>query len=255
MTFETKDGGKIPISLSGSVMRDEHGIEQGVVCVGHDLTNRKQTEEQLKATLLEKEALLMEVHHRVKNNLQVISSLLKFQSEYVMDEKVLEMFNESQGRIKSIALVHEKLYRSADLAKVDSSEYIRDLVWQSFRLHQVQSSASDLEMSIEDGIALGLDVAIPCGLIINELVSNALRHAFTENGEGGIFVALHSQGDQLILTVSDNGVGLPQDLDYQNAQSLGLQLVNTLVEQLDGTMEINTGGEGTAFRITFAQSR
>ena len=253
VTFETKDAVKIPVSLSGSVMRDEHGgIEQGIVCVGHDLTNRKQTEEQLKATLHEKEALLMEVHHRVKNNLQVISSLLKFQSEYITDGRVLQMFNESQGRIKSIALVHEKLYRSSDLARIDSEEYIRDLVTQLFRLHQARSSTAVLDMSI-DNVPLDLDIAIPCGLIINELISNALKHAFPENGGGRVCVDFHLQGDWLVLTVSDTGIGLPDDLDYQAAQSLGLQLVDTLVEQLDGTMEVDSGKEGTIFRITFAR--
>ncbi|MBN1814580.1 MAG: PAS domain S-box protein [Anaerolineae bacterium] len=252
VTFETKDAVRIPISLSGSVMRDEHGVEQGIVCVGHDLTNRKQTEEQLKTTLLEKEALLMEVHHRVKNNLQVISSLLKFQSEYITDSRVFQMFNESQGRIKSIALVHEKLYRSPDLARIDSGEYIRDLVAQLFRLHQARSSTAVLEMSIDD-VPLDLDMAIPCGLIINELISNALKHAFPEDGGGRICVGLHLQDDWLVLTVSDTGVGLPDDLDYQSAQSLGLQLVDTLVEQLDGTIEVDSGREGTTFQITFAQ--
>jgi PAS domain S-box-containing protein len=250
--FETKDAIKIPVSLSGSVMRDEHGVERGIVCVGHDLTNRKRTEERLKATLCEKEALLMEVHHRVKNNLQVISSLLKFQSEYVTDDRVLRMFNESQGRIKSIALVHEKLYRSPDLARVDSGEYIRDLVMQSFRLHQARSSNAELEMSVDD-VPLDLDVAIPCGLIINELVSNALKHAFPDNGRGKISVGLHSQDDWLVLAVSDTGVGLPDGLDYQVAQSLGLQLVDALVRQIDGTIEVDSGKEGTTFRITFAQ--
>ena len=252
VAFETKDAIRIPVSLSGSVMRDEHGVEQGVVCVGHDLTNRKQTEEQLKATLREKEALLMEVHHRVKNNLQIISSLLKFQSEYVTDSRVLRMFNESQGRIKSIALVHEKLYRSPDLARIDSGEYIRDLVAQLFRLHQARSSTAVLEMSIDD-VPLDLDMAIPCGLIINELVSNALKHAFPEDGGGKIGVGLHLQDDWLVLTVSDTGVGLSDDLDHQEAQSLGLQLVDTLVEQLDGTTEVDSGKGGTTFRITFAQ--
>lgn len=252
VTFETKDAGRIPVSLSGSVLRDEHGVEQGIVCVGHDLANRKQAEERLKATLREKEALLMEVHHRVKNNLQVISSLLKFQSEYVTDSHILQMFNESQGRIKSIALVHEKLYRSLDLARIDSGEYIRDLAAQSFRLHRANSSAAELEMSIED-VSLDLDVAIPCGLIINELIANALKHAFPEDGGGKICVDLHSQDDWLVLAVSDTGVGLPDNLGHQATQSLGLQLVDTLVGQLDGTIEVNSSKEGTTFQITFAR--
>jgi PAS domain S-box-containing protein len=245
VTFEAKDAVGIPVSLSGSVMRDEHGVEQGIVCVGHDLTNRKQTEEQ-------KEALLKEIHHRVKNNLQVISSLLKFQSEYVTDGHVLQMFDESQARIKSIALVHEKLYRSPDLARVDSGEYIRDLVAQLFRLYQARSSAAVLEVSIDD-MPLDLDIAIPCGLIINELISNALKHAFPEDEGGRICVGLHLQEDWVVLTVDDTGVGLPDDLQYQGTQSLGLQLVDTLVEQLDGTIEVDSGKEGTTFRIAFAQ--
>jgi PAS domain S-box-containing protein len=250
--FETKDGVRIPISLSGSVMQDEHGVEQGVVCVGHDLTNRKQAEQQLKAMLHEKEALLMEVHHRVKNNLQVISSLLKFQSNYVTDESSLRMFDESQGRIRSIALVHEKLYRSLDLARVDSAEYIRDLVVQLFRLYHIPPTDIALEMDVDE-VMLDLDTAISCGLIINELVSNALKHAFSEGREGKVRVSLQSQGNQLALSVSDDGVGLPDDLDYRSARSMGLQLVNTLVEQLEGTLGVESTERGTVFRVTFAQ--
>jgi PAS domain S-box-containing protein len=252
MAFETKDGVRIPISLSGSVMRDDHGVEQGVVCVGHDLTNRKQAEGQLRAMLSEKEALLMEVHHRVKNNLQVISSLLKFQSNYVTDERALQMFGESQGRIRSIALVHEKLYRSLDLARVDSAEYIRDLVVQLFRLYHVPPTDVTLEMDVDE-VMLDLDTAIPCGLIINELVSNALKHAFSAGRAGKVCVSLHSHGDQLALTVSDDGVGLPDDLDYRSARSMGLQLVNTLVEQLEGTLGVESAERGTVFSVTFVQ--
>jgi len=250
--FETKDGIRIPISLSGSVMQDEHGVEQGVVCVGHDLTNRKQAEQRLRAMLLEKEALLMEVHHRVKNNLQVISSLLKFQSNYVTDESALRMFDESQGRIRSIALVHEKLYRSLDLARVDSAEYIRDLVVQLFRLYHIPPTDVTLEMDVDE-VMLDLDTAIPCGLIINELVSNALKHAFLEGREGKVRVSLQSRGGQLALTVSDDGVGLPDDFDYRSARSMGLQLINTLVEQLEGTLLVDSTEKGTVFRVTFVQ--
>ncbi|MBN1979487.1 MAG: PAS domain S-box protein [Anaerolineae bacterium] len=250
--FETKDGARMPVSLSGSVMQDEHGVEQGVVCIGHDLTNRKQAEERLRAMLFEREALLMEVHHRVKNNLQIISSLLKFQSGYVTDERALRMFDQSQGMIRSIALVHEKLYRSLDLARIDSAEYIRDLVVQMFRLYHIPPTDVALEMDV-DGVMLDLDTAIPCGLIINELVSNALKHAFSGGREGKVRVSLQSQGDQLALTVSDDGVGLPDDLDYRGARSMGLQLVNTLVEQLDATLGVDSTERGTVFCITFAQ--
>lgn len=213
-----------------------------------EIAERAQAEAKIKASLKEKEILLQEIHHRVKNNLQVISSLLNLQSQGIQDEKTLEVFQESQNRIRSMALIHEKLYRSSDLARVDFAEYIRNLA--SFLIRSYRSRAVQLDLQAAD-IYLPIDNAVPCGLIVNELISNALKHAFVDGREGEICVMMQQLADQQVrLVVRDNGVGLPKDVDYMNTGSLGLQLVTMLVQQLDGTLEIrnNTGAE---FEITF----
>ncbi|MBD2102432.1 histidine kinase dimerization/phosphoacceptor domain -containing protein [Leptolyngbya sp. FACHB-261] len=216
-----------------------------------DVTERKQAEEQIKASLREKEVLLKEVHHRVKNNLQVISSLLNLQSDQIQDSQALEVFKESQNRVRSMALIHEKLYQSKHLASIDFSDYIRSLT--DTLLRSYGNSANRIELSMSAGeVLLGIDTAIPLGLIISELVSNALKHAFTEQEPGMIRVGLHNgSNSELMLTVSDNGIGLPKDFDWQNSESLGLRLVNDLAEQLDGSIEF-WNGNGTTFKLTFA---
>jgi two-component sensor histidine kinase len=213
-----------------------------------EITERAQAEAKIKASLKEKEILLQEIHHRVKNNLQVISSLLNLQSQGIQDEKTLEVFQESQNRIRSMALIHEKLYRSSDLARVDFAEYIRNLA--SFLIRSYKSRAVRLDLQAAD-IYLSIDDAVPCGLIVNELISNALKHAFVDGREGEICVMMQQLADrQVRLVVRDNGVGLPKDVDYMNTGSLGLQLVTMLVEQLDGTIEIRNN-VGAEFEILF----
>ena len=211
---------------------------------------RKQAEEQIKASLQEKEVLLKEIHHRVKNNMQIITSLLNLQGGYIEDEKYSEMFRECQNRIRSMAIVHEKLYQSENLANIDFAEYIRSLASTLFQTYEAYGKIA-LKMNVED-ISLSIDSAIPCGLILNELVSNSLKHAFPEGKEGEIKITLRSADENEIeLIVSDNGVGIPEDVDIRNTESLGLQLVTTLAEnQLDGEMQLNRT-EGTEFRIKF----
>lgn len=214
-----------------------------------EITERVRAEAKIKASLKEKEILLQEIHHRVKNNLQVISSLLNLQSQGIQDTKTLEIFQESQNRIRSMALIHEKLYRSQDLARVDFAEYIRNLA--SFLIRSYRSRAVRLDLRAGD-VFLSIDNAVPCGLIVNELISNALKHAFVDGREGEIRVILRQANDhQVQLIVGDNGVGLPTDVDYMNTGSLGLQLVDMLVQQLDGTLEIRNN-VGAEFEITFA---
>jgi two-component sensor histidine kinase len=208
------------------------------------------TGEHLKASLQEKEVLLKEIHHRVKNNLQVISSLLSLQSAKVEDEQVLEMFAESRDRVRSMALVHEKLYQSSDLAQVDFGEYVHSLVAQLTRTyHQTGDGAVALQVDAQD-VALSIDMAVPCGLIINELVSNALKHAFPDGRNGKIRISLRAKRDGFALEVTDNGVGFPDDKDFLNSESLGMQLVALLVEQIQGRIELDRR-KGTTFRITF----
>jgi len=218
-----------------------------------EVSERMRAEEQIKASLREKEVLLKEIHHRVKNNLQVISSLLNLQSRYIEDQSVLELFQESQNRVRSMALIHEKLYRSQDLARINFAEYIRNLATHLVRSYRASSGPVSLKVDAND-VSLSIDAAVPCGLIINELVSNSLKYAFKDGREGEIRIELRSDRDrQVTLIVADNGVGFPKDLDFRYTESLGMQLVNTLTNQLDGTVELHSNG-GTEFKITFTLS-
>lgn len=217
--------------------------EDEILAIMNDITEYKKEEEARK-----NEILLKEVHHRVKNNLQVISSLLYLQSTYFDDEKMVAFFTESQNRVKSMALAHEKLYESKDQASIDFVDYIQNMtafLLQSYRL----DSLVKLQLHIED-VFLGIDTAIPCGLIVNELVSNSLKHAFPAGVEGEISITLSSDNDVFTLIISDNGAGFPDDIDFKNTESLGLQLVNNLVEQIDGTIELDSN-DGTKFTISF----
>jgi len=204
-------------------------------------------------SLQEKELLLREIHHRVKNNLQVISSLLSLQSRSSKDEQAIEMAKESQNRIKVMALIHEKLYRSKGFANVEFNDYIKNLVNDLFASYRVSASRISLKMEIED-ISLGIDTAIPTGLIINELVTNCLKYAFTKDNDGEIRISLRSLDDgQNELIVSDNGVGIPENLDIKNAESLGLRMITNLTERsLHGNVSIKRN-KGTEFRIIFKE--
>ncbi len=213
-----------------------------------DISVRKDAEERLKSSLKEKETLLKEVHHRVKNNMQVISSLLHLQSRYLTDTKAIDAFKASIDRIRSMALVHNKLYQSESLSRIDVSDYAQDLSRDLFNAYSLDNRVS-LNMDI-DPVSLTIDTVLPLGLLINELLSNSLKHAFPDGRTGRIDVRLTTEGDQLTLAVSDNGIGLPEELDLANAESLGMQLIMTLVEQLDGRVEIDRD-RGTQFQINF----
>ena len=221
----------------------------GHVVVLRDISRRKQTEEKIKASLEEKEVLLKEIHHRVKNNLQIISSLLSLQSEYVKDTRCIESLEESRNRIRTMALVHEKLYQSENLASINLKEYVKSLVSGLVRSYRVNTDRITPKIKVED-IFLGVDTAIPCGLIINELVSNALKHAFPDR-KGEITVTLHSFDDIIELIVSDNGIGIPDNIDFKAAETLELHLVTILAEdQLEGEITLDKR-KGTSFKITF----
>jgi two-component sensor histidine kinase len=211
---------------------------------------RKQAEQEIKQSLKEKEILLKEIHHRVKNNLQIISSLLNLQAQQIKDRATWEVFRESQARVRSMALIHEKLYQSKDLARVDFDGYVRDLMVYLFRSYGTNLDLVHVEIDAQ-GVSLSVDTAIPCGLIISELVTNAIKYAFPDGRKGNICVDVGPEDDgHLALRVADNGVGLPLDLDWRHAESLGLQLVSTLAAQLHGQIEVHSNG-GTEFKITF----
>ncbi len=241
------DGAVVHVDVSVAAMM--YRGEQVSLAFLRDITERRTAEEKIKASLREKEVLLKEIHHRVKNNLQVISSLLKLQASYFKDPKTREAFNESQSRIRTIALVHQKLYQSEDLSRIDFAGYVRDLSRDLFRTYGVDSAKIRLIINVSHSF-LDIDRAMPCGLIISELLSNSLKHAFAERETGRISIDLTRENGSFILRVGDDGVGLPVDMDFRDTESLGLQLVNTLVEQLDGTIEL-LEGEGTGFVIAF----
>jgi two-component sensor histidine kinase len=194
--------------------------------------------------------LLKEVHHRVRNNLQVISSLLYLQSLTAHDAASAQMLHDSRNRVQSMAMVHEQLYGSRDLARIPFGEYVDSLTDSLMQSYGADSSAIEAEIHVDE-VMLSVDLAIPCGLIINELVSNALKHAFRGRDGGVIEVHFGAAGDgQYTLRVRDNGVGLPPGLDAENTGTLGWKLVNMLVEQLGGTMQVDRD-EGTQLRIAF----
>jgi len=252
-----KDGTEFPAELWISVVRNDEGQPVALVGVGRDVTERKRSEEQIRSSLREKEVLLKEIHHRVKNNLQIVSSLLSLQSEYIRDPEMLKIFSESQARVKSMALIHEKLYKSSNLAEIDFGEYVKDLAVQLFRSYGARQKGIALETELEP-LSLALDRAIPCGIIVNELVSNALKYAFPNGQRGAVYVKLHGVGDRAIeLVVGDTGIGIAEDMDFVNTETLGLKLVNMLSKQLEGSLTLvrnpNHKGStsGTEFTIRF----
>lgn len=254
----TKSGQKAIVRGSSAPIKDAEGNVIGSIELLHDITNEKEQESRLKESLTEKEVLLKEIHHRVKNNLQIISSLLNLQSGYIKDKHSLGMFKESQNRIKSMALVHEKLYQSKDLANIDFAGYIQSLAVNLFRSYGANQNGIIPKIRV-DNVSLGIDTAIPCGLIINELVSNSLKYAFPNGRKGEIWIELYAENtgneSKYTLIVGDNGTGLPEGMDFRNTESLGLQLVNTLVSQIGGTIELNSDAAGTEFRIKFKEPR
>jgi two-component sensor histidine kinase len=216
--------------------------------------NLQKTDGELKQSLHDKELLMKEIHHRVRNNLVVISSLLRLQSGQIEDEESREYFIESQNRVKAMAMIHEKLYRSADFSNVKFSEYLRELASQLFETYSVNAAKVRLDMDIPD-ITTDIDTMIPSGLIVNELVSNAFKYAFPDDREGQLSIVLAKGGDdECTLVIRDNGVGLPEGLDLYRTDTMGMNLVTSLVAQIKGKLELVREG-GTEFRITFKRKR
>jgi two-component sensor histidine kinase len=276
------------------MIRDEKGKPDCIEGVIRDITERKEmeeslkeSEEQIKTSLREKEVLLKEIHHRVKNNMQIISSLLNMQSESIEDEYILRIFKESQNRVKSMALVHEKLYQTKDLSRIDFGEYTRSLTSHLLRSF-ASSNTNRVQLVIDiDEVFLDVNKSIPCGLIVNEIVSNSFKHAFPgytadvekridgrkdlsrdkdiirismcENtiaksppgqpGKISVEADVHSRIIEMVI--SDNGLGFPDDIDFQNTKTMGLELVNILVSQIKGTIEHIKDKDGTEFKIIF----
>jgi len=217
-----------------------------------DISERKLAETKLRNSLSEKEILLKEIHHRVKNNLQIVSSMLNLQMNQISDPRALELFQESQSRVRSIALFHEKLYQSKDLARVDVAEYLKGLATGLFATYGVDPDRLQLSVRADD-VPLGVDAAISCGLIVNELVSNSLKHAFPNGRHGTVRVNLRTAGLDALLEVADDGIGFPGHIDFRNPAALGLKLASIFAEQLGGTIELDRSA-GTRFTVTFPRT-
>lgn len=237
-----KDRTEFPFEMSLSSWESNENIY--LTSIIRDLTERRKMELQIQESLKEKEVLLKEIHHRVKNNLMVIFSLLNLQSQYIKDKDDYEMFLESQNRTKSMALIHERLYQSDDLKSIDFSDYLQSLANDLFHTYSVDQNLVKLKMDL-DRITLDVNTSIPLGLIVNELISNSMKYAFPDGTEGEINVTMKSNGSHKILKVSDNGVGIPENLDFKHADSLGFQLINNLTEQIDGEIELDRNNSTT----------
>ncbi|MBN2198668.1 MAG: PAS domain S-box protein [Candidatus Aminicenantes bacterium] len=250
-TARRKDGKEFPVEINVSLVRDPGGRPLFIQSIVRDITERVKAEEAIRSALKEKDILLREIHHRVKNNMQIIVSLLRLQSRQIKEEALKEMFRISQARIQSMALIHEKLYQSRDLAGIDFGAYVEVLTAYLRSSSGTDASRIGMEVRIDD-VRLDINRAIPCGLIINELVTNALKYAFPRPGGAARIRIAMSQGKnkRFSLTVSDNGVGLPESVSLERPETLGLQIVTDLVRQLDGRLAVNRAG-GTTFRIDF----
>ncbi|MEX0778652.1 MAG: histidine kinase dimerization/phosphoacceptor domain -containing protein [Balneolales bacterium] len=243
---QCKDGKLIDVSIIGApIEHNDHIV--GVFGIYRDITLQKSDENTIKRSLQEKEVLLQEIHHRVKNNMQIISSLHNLQAKQLKDEKTLSIFKESQNRVQAMALIHDQLYQSKDLAHIDFGSYLQDLMHQLF----ASFGSKNITYAVNsDQVSFNINQAVPCGLIVNELVTNCIKHAFSDGQAGNIEVNIREvNNEQFLLEVSDNGAGFPTNVDFRNtSSSLGLQLVNGLVGQIRGKLSLSREKE-TRFSI------
>jgi PAS domain S-box-containing protein len=247
-----KDGSEFPVEIGLNPIQTEDGpmVLSAIV----DISDRKQKEERIQAALREKDILLGEIHHRVKNNLQLIDSLLDLQLSQVDDASVLGMLRDCQNRIRSMVLIHQTLYQSKDFAQVDFASFIDSLMPTLVASYGKDQERISLGMS-GVSVHLALNAAIPCGLIVNELITNAFKHAFPDDRRGRITVDLDSEDGGLVrLAVTDDGIGIPKDIDIEQTSTLGLQLVSLLTEQVGGTLEIQRVNP-TSFVLRFPAQR
>ena len=248
-TAQRSDKSIFPIILySNPIIHNK--IHEGFRGIIIDISDIKNAEDKIVASLKEKEVLIQEINHRVKNNMQIISSLLSLQANHTSSDEAAEILKESRGRVKSMAMIHEKLYHSSNLSRLNMAEYLNNLVGDILRSYSSVSSKVSSNVDVDD-IYLNINTALPMGLMVNELVSNSIKHAFPE-GEGNISIKLEYDGEKYILTVSDNGIGLPEDVDPFESSSLGLKLVNSLSIQLEGDLSVLRDGE-TTFILNFKE--
>ncbi|MCZ2277119.1 MAG: PAS domain-containing protein [Bacteroidia bacterium] len=243
-----RGGNTIWVSSTLNPIFDDKGALKKIVVIDTDITLRKNMEVQITNSLHEKGLLLKEIHHRVKNNLQIIISLFNLQSGFIKDESALDALKEGQDRIKSIALIHDRFYQADGTSKIDFDDYIRRLCDSILQSAGIQRNLVKINIKT-DRISLNIDQAVPCGLIINEIVNNALKHAF-QNGEGTISISFKEKEESVFLEISDNGPGLPPEVDFQNPESLGLQLIHALADQIDAEIRLNNAS-GVTYLIIF----
>lgn len=249
--FVARDGSIHWLEDFARIQYDEAGKPTGIFGVLRDITEIKKVYEKLRQSLREKEVLLAEVHHRVKNNMQIMASLLRLQARQAKDEETKELFRESQARIRTMALVHEKLYQSKDFTRINFSDYIQQVAIHLMSLYHEKSKNVDLEIKSE-GVKLDINKAIPCALLLNEIITNALKHAFPDSRPGKLFIVFEQRpGGEYFLRVEDDGIGLPIDINPEKPETLGLQLINDLAFQLGGVVRVYRNG-GTAFEVTFS---
>jgi PAS domain S-box-containing protein len=249
VVVKKKNGDKMITRCSLIAVKDKGVITtyRGII---RDITESKKTENEIKKSLEEKEVLLREIHHRVKNNLQIIASLLHLQEVSEEEKEIVDVLKESEGRVKSMAMVHEKLYQSPTFSDINFKQYIEKLVYDILYTYKIPTGTIKTNMIIEE-INLNIDTAIPLGLIVNELVTNSVKHAFPQS-EGTIIIKLKSLDEQMELTIADNGIGLSKDLDLEKTETLGIKIVNSLVNQIDGKIKLDRTN-GIEFKITFKE--
>ena len=237
------------ISSTLTPIYDEEGILKKLVVVDSDITAGKNMQKLIETSLKEKDVLLKEIHHRVKNNLQIIISLLNLQTGYIKDEVTLKAVKDGQSRVRSMALVHEKFYQSDELSEIDFAEYIEKLCHFIYQSYGDKTDRIHLQIS-GDKIGLDMDTAMPCGLLVNEIVSNSYKYAFPNQEKGTIQIDFKKNDNKIILFIQDNGVGFPEEYDLEKSESLGMQLIQALTSQLDGDLVVSREN-GTSFKISF----
>lgn len=243
-----KDGTMMPVEVSARII--VHNGQKVILSIVRDATERKMVENLILASLKEKEVFLTEIQSRVKDNLQIISSMLSIQSTGIKDKKIKAMFNESQDRIKSMLFIHDRLYRSKNLSRIDFSDFIRSLTNNLFSMQGAKILSIRLKREVEN-IYLDIQKAIPCGMIIHELVSNSLKHGFPDDREGEVAVRMKiNRKGKYELIIKDDGIGFSEKIDIHMTHTIGMQLINRLVKQIDGEIEL-FGKEGTTFTVTF----
>lgn len=254
LKFINRENEKKWLELYLNPIKNPQGIVTEISLVAHDITEKKNNEREILLSLKEKEVLLKEVHHRVKNNLQIISSILNLQSSYVDDKKILEIIEESRHRIRSMAIIHENLYQNTNFSSINFKNYSRELIRNLISSYHLNDEAAIKIKEKVETVELNLDQAIPCGLIINELITNSLKYAFEGKNKGNIYLELSDNKDKITLMVGDDGKGLPKNFDINQTETLGLQLVVTLVEQLDGNIRLEKK-KGIKYFITFEKQK